>query len=83
MRIVQEVRRHRVVPALELPHHGGVATVPVLREEAVLVVDRGVGERDGLAEDFWYPRRCPSDLSVWSIDAIRKMASRGYPMQST
>jgi hypothetical protein len=32
MWFVQEVRRHRVVPSLELPHHGGVPAVPVLLE---------------------------------------------------
>ena len=26
-----DVRRHGMVPALELPHHGGVAAVPVLQ----------------------------------------------------
>jgi len=35
MRFVQEVRRHRVVPSLELPHHGGVPAVPVLLEASL------------------------------------------------
>jgi L-cysteine/cystine lyase len=35
VRLLPEVRRHGVVPALELPHHGGVAAVPLLRAQTV------------------------------------------------
>jgi L-cysteine/cystine lyase len=35
MRVLPHVRRQRVVPALELPHHCRVATVSVLREACV------------------------------------------------
>lgn len=30
---VQDVRRHRMVPSLELPHHRGIAAVPLLQED--------------------------------------------------
>jgi hypothetical protein len=35
---VPHVRRHRVVPPLELPHHRGIASVPVLQERIELRV---------------------------------------------
>jgi L-cysteine/cystine lyase len=31
VRQLPKIRRHGVVPALELPHHGGIATLPLLR----------------------------------------------------
>jgi hypothetical protein len=34
MRYVPDVRWHSVVPALELPHHRGITTVPVLQSGA-------------------------------------------------
>jgi L-cysteine/cystine lyase len=35
VRHLPHVRRHGVVPALELPHHGGIAAVPLLHKQAV------------------------------------------------
>src|SRR4029077_20299827 len=71
LRLVQEVRRHRVVPALELPHHGGVAAMPLLPAEACM------------KEEILYERGAtlvrrlelgPSDVLPWHVDPFQRVS---------